>query len=170
MSETTTATMAPAAPASNAKTRLYEGMFLLDAGRASANFEDSLNHVRNLLDRAGATLVVHKRWDDSRKLAYEVEGHKRGAYLLVYFRCDPLKIGGLERDAQLSELVLRCLIVRRDRMTDEQAHSVKTVAEIKEEEARKERERAASEAARARPSEEPGEGFEVPREVSEDFR
>jgi len=127
--------------------RLYEGMFLLEAGRANASWEESLNHVKNLLDRASATLVAAKKWDE-RKLAYEVDGHKRGVYMLAFFRADSAKIVGLERDCQLSDMILRTLILRRDKLTDEQAIATKTLQEMKEEEARKERERA--DAARAR--------------------
>jgi small subunit ribosomal protein S6 len=142
---------------------MYEGMFLLDAGRAAGGFDEAVGHVKGLLDRAGATLVVHKRWDE-RKLAYEIGGHKRGVYLLTFFRAESSKIVGLERDCQLSDVVLRAIFLRRDKLTDEQAGAVKTVAEIKEEIDRKERERAASEAARPR-SEEVADTFEVPREA-----
>jgi small subunit ribosomal protein S6 len=148
--------------------RLYEGMFLLDAARTGTGWEDGINHVKGLLDRAGASVVTLKKWDE-RKLAYEIRGQKRGAYLLAYFNADTDKIVGLERDAGLSEMVLRCLILRHDRLTEEQARAVKTVPEIKEEEARKERERLKAEPQPVKPPE-PGEHFDVPRELAEEFR
>ena len=59
-----------------------------------------------------------KKWDD-RKLAYEVQGKGRGTYILVYFQCDPARIHAIERDVQLSEQVLRVMILRTDRMSRE---------------------------------------------------
>lgn len=132
--------------------RLYEGMFLVDAGRAGGGggSEETVNHIKGLLDRSGAQLVTLKRWDE-RKLAYEVEGHKRGVYYIAYFRADGGKLAGLERDCQLSETVLRALIVRKDeKFTEEQARNVKTIAELREEENRRERERQAAGEAKGR--------------------
>jgi small subunit ribosomal protein S6 len=150
--------------------RLYEGMFVLDAGKTGAGWEDGINHVKGLMDRSGATVVTMKKWDE-RKLAYEIRGQKRGAYLLAYFRAETDKITGLERDAQLSEFVLRCLILRHDALTDDQAKAVKTMPEIKEEEARKERERLKNEPPPppGKPRDE-GEHFEVPRELADEMR
>lgn len=154
--------------------RLYEGMFVLDAGKAGTGWEDGINHVKGLLDRSGAVLVTAKKWDE-RKLAYEIRGQKRGAYLLLYFNAEPGKIVGLERDATLSEVVLRCLILNRRYMTVDQANAVKTMPEIKEEEARKERERLKLDPNAALPVPAPGrrddtgEGFIVPREIADEF-
>lgn len=97
--------------------KTYEGMFLLDpslAGDASA----AEGEIKRILDRAGATLIGLKNWEE-RKLAYDMGGHKRGLYVLTYFRCDPLKIDGIERDVQLGEKTIRVLIIRRDKMSDE---------------------------------------------------
>jgi len=99
--------------------RAYEGMFLFDPAAAVewSNVEDE---IRRLIGRAGGELVVCKRWDE-RRLAYEIRGRKRACYVLTYFRAPSDRIAGLERDVQLSEHVLRCLILRVDHMaTDEE--------------------------------------------------
>ena len=44
---------------------------------------------------------------------------ERGTYLLSYFDCDPAKIGAIERGVQLSEQIVRVLILRTDRMSAE---------------------------------------------------
>ena len=40
--------------------------------------------------------------------------------MLVYFRTDPTRIGGLERDVQLSEQILRVLVLRAEAVSAEQ--------------------------------------------------
>ena len=54
----------------------YEAMFVFDPALAS-EWTAVETEVNRLLERAGATLVVCKKWDD-RKLAYEIKGRRRG--------------------------------------------------------------------------------------------
>ena len=63
-----------------------------------------------ILEKAGAEIVSMKKWDE-RRLAYEINGKNRGTYILCYFHADGQKIRQIERDAQLSELILRVLIL-----------------------------------------------------------
>ena len=95
----------------------YEGMFLFDSGFAT-DLSKAQAEIRRILDRAGAEVVFCRKWDE-RKLAYEIQGHKRGTYVLTYFKCPPEAVGGIERDAQLSEPVLRVLLLQADHVTFE---------------------------------------------------
>ena len=98
--------------------RLYEGLFLVDSALAASQWNELMGAIRKILDRADADVVSLKKWDD-RKLAYEIRGISRGTYILVYFHCDPLRIGAIERDVTLSEQILRVLILRTDRMSQD---------------------------------------------------
>lgn len=94
----------------------YEGMFLLDSG---SDFEAASEPVKGILTRYGAEILAFKPWDD-RKLAYEVRGRKRGLYVLTYFKIDAEKVREVEHDCELDERVLRQLILRREKLTQEQ--------------------------------------------------
>ncbi len=96
---------------------LYEGMFLLDPALAS-DWEAAEAEIKRIFDRAGAEDVGHRNWDE-RKLAYQIGKFRRGQYVLTYFKADAEKIAGMERDVQLSELVLRVLILKREKMSEE---------------------------------------------------
>ena len=96
--------------------KLYEGLFLVDSVEAAADWQGTIDSIEIVLTRAGAEVVSSKKWDE-RKLAYEVKKKSRGTYILVYFNCDPLKITGIERDVQLSETILRVMILTTDRMS-----------------------------------------------------
>ena len=81
------------------------------ARRSAETSWDSISTAtRNILEKAGAEIVSMKKWDE-RRLAYEINGKNRGAYILCYFHADGQKIRQIERDAQLSELILRVLIL-----------------------------------------------------------
>jgi small subunit ribosomal protein S6 len=103
----------------------YEGMFLFDPASAIEwpNVEAEMNR---LMERAQAQIVIMKKWDE-RRLAYEIRGRKRACYVLVYFRASGDRIAALERDVQLSEHILRCLILRVDHLTSDD--EMKKVAE-----------------------------------------
>lgn len=95
----------------------YEAMFLFDtaAMRDWAGIEEE---VRRLCGRIGAELLVCVKFDE-RKLAYEIARRKRGTYVLAYLDIPSERIGDLERDIQLSEVILRGLVLRAETLTDE---------------------------------------------------
>lgn len=95
----------------------YEAMFLFDP-TFGATWENCDAEVRRLMERAHAEIIVCKQWDE-RRLAYKVKGRKRGVYVLVYFKAPADKIGPLVRDAELSENILRVLVLRADDLTPE---------------------------------------------------
>lgn len=91
--------------------KLYEGMFLIDAGRVAKDWDGTESEIVSVLEKHGAAIRQAHRYDE-RKLAYPVERVRRGAYLLVYFESDPESLVEMREDLHLSEAVLRNLIVR----------------------------------------------------------
>ncbi len=98
--------------------RTYEGLFLVDSAEAAADWNKVTGAIEKILSRSEAEVVSLRKWDD-RRLAYDINKKSRGTYILAYFNCDPDRIGSMERDVQLSEKVIRVLILRTDRMTAE---------------------------------------------------
>jgi len=98
--------------------RLYEAMFLVDSAEAASDWDGVNDRIRNILERAEAEIVTVKKWDE-RKLAYEIAHKDRGTYILCYFRAQGSKIKQIERDVQLSEGIMRVLILRADSMSQE---------------------------------------------------
>lgn len=95
----------------------YEAMFVFDPTFGAA-FEQCETEVGRLMERAHAEVLMCKKWDE-RRLAYRIKGRKRGVYVLVYFKSPTESIAPLERDAQLSEHILRLLVLRADGYTAE---------------------------------------------------
>lgn len=96
-----------------AHTRQYEGLFLLNAPYATGSWETAKGEVEHILHRANAEIVELRKWDE-RRLAYEIGGQKRGVYVLAFFKCEGTKVAGIERDVQLSENILRCIVLKAD--------------------------------------------------------
>lgn len=93
--------------------RLYEGMFLLDSGKFATDPDGATGQVLDILAKAGATVVAHRPWQDGR-LAYEIEGHKKGLHYLVYFRMPGTGVEEIHRLCKLNEIVLRELIIQHE--------------------------------------------------------
>ena len=97
--------------------RLYEGLYLIDQQAMAGDTENALAEVRNMLNRAGAEIVTLSKWDE-RRLAYTIKKQRRGLYLIAIFRVAPVQIANIERDCNLSDLVIRALMIRADHMGD----------------------------------------------------
>ena len=146
----------------------YEAMFLVDSAEATANWSETLTAVNTVMERAEAEVISLRKWDE-RRLIFEIAGCKRGTYILCYFKSDPSAISGIERDVQLSELLLRVLILRADQITEEsmQAPTPAMVKETSERKAAEETQRKAEERAQ-RKAEEAAAAEESDTEQSQD--
>jgi small subunit ribosomal protein S6 len=90
--------------------KLYEAMFLVDSAEATTDWDGITTAIKNILEKASAEIVSIRKWDD-RKLAYEINGKSKGTYILCYFRAEGSKLRDIERDIQLSERIMRALIL-----------------------------------------------------------
>ena len=102
---------------SNERIRTYEGMFLFPQS-ATANLQDAADHIKAILDRCKASIISFRKWDD-RRLAYEVQGNKRGVYFLVYFTAETNRLSEIERQCNLSEEILRVMVTTAEHIPAE---------------------------------------------------
>lgn len=96
--------------------KMYEAMFLVDSAQAASDWDGINKVITTILERAGAEIVSMRKWDE-RKLTYEIRGHSRGTYILCYLRVDGTKLRDIERDVQLSERLMRVLILSTEIMS-----------------------------------------------------
>jgi small subunit ribosomal protein S6 len=93
--------------------KLYEAMFLVDSALAT-DWDGIIKTIQEILKRSEAEVVSLRKWGE-RKLAYEIDHKSRGTYILCYFRADANRIKEIERTVQLSERIMRILILRVDK-------------------------------------------------------
>jgi small subunit ribosomal protein S6 len=97
-------------------------MFIFDPA-VTADWDSVRTELNRLLERAGARVIALNKWDE-RRLTYEIRGRKRGIYALTYFETDETKIPDLERDARLSEAILRSLVLTANHLTDDEIQEI----------------------------------------------
>lgn len=93
--------------------RLYECMFLLDSGRFAQDPQGTEDALKEHLGRVNAELVAAAPWQEG-KLAYEIEGHRKGLHYLTYFKMDGSEVDHLNRICKLSDVVVRHLIIEHE--------------------------------------------------------
>ena len=93
------------------KQNMYEGMFLLNSTKFANDPEGSTEGLMSILEKAGASVVAHRPWQDG-KLAYEIEGQRKGLHYLVCFKMPGEGASVLNRQCQLSDLVVRHMIIK----------------------------------------------------------
>ncbi len=108
--------------------KLYEGLFLINQQSIAGDLASALGYVREILDRAKAEIVSLRKWEE-RRLAYAIKGQKRGTYILALFNIQPTQVSSIERDCNLSDQVLRAMIVRADHMGELEINQASQAAE-----------------------------------------
>ncbi len=94
-------------------TNVYEGMFILDSNRYSRDAGGVANQISALITKSGGEILVSRLWEE-RRLAYPINGQRKGTYWLTYFRLDPKQVATINRDSQLNDNILRNLVIKID--------------------------------------------------------
>ena len=97
--------------------RMYEGLFLIDNAHANTEWDNVVKHIHDILQKNGAEILKTEKWGE-KKLAYKIKGHKRGTYLLIHFNAKNSAITTIRRDFQLSDYIVRFLIVKDDKIEE----------------------------------------------------
>ncbi|HBN76043.1 MAG TPA: 30S ribosomal protein S6 [Planctomycetaceae bacterium] len=85
-------------------------MFLLDSGKFATDPDGVTAEVNTILDKVGAEVVSARPWMDG-KLAYPIEGQRKGLHYLTYVKADSGQIQQLQRLCRLSSVVLRHMCI-----------------------------------------------------------
>src|SRR3954449_3745049 len=113
-------------------------MFLLDSTKVAVSWDDSVRHVHDILNKHESEIVASRQWDE-RRLAYPVDGHKKGTYLLTYFKTEGAQLKEIVADCHLSDVVIRELILKvHPKLVDHLVTQAMTSTPGSEDEAREE--------------------------------
>jgi len=92
---------------------VYEGMFILDTNRYGREPAGVSGQIGEMVRKHEGELLASRLWEE-RRLAYPINGQRKGSYWLAYFRLDSSKVARIERECQLSDSILRALILKVD--------------------------------------------------------
>lgn len=90
---------------------VYECMVILDPNKYAQDPGGMGSQIPNLVSKFGGEVLVSRLWQE-QKLAYPIDGNKKGAYWLTYFRLDPSKLVEFNREVRINETILRCLTLK----------------------------------------------------------
>lgn len=100
------------------QTRVYEGLFLFDSNRYARDPSKVPASINETITEAGGEMLASRLWSE-QKLAYPINGHRKGTYWLTYFKIDSNRLAALKRQFQLNDSVLRNLVLAvDDRLVD----------------------------------------------------
>jgi small subunit ribosomal protein S6 len=92
---------------------VYEGLFILDSNRYSRDQAAVSNQISEIISQAGGEVLASRLWEE-RRLAYPINGQRKGTYWLTYFRVGTDQLTGINRQCQLNENIVRSLFIRVD--------------------------------------------------------
>lgn len=92
---------------------VYEGMYILDANRYARDSATVSGQIPAAIEKLGGEMLASRLWEE-RRLAYHINGQRKGTYWLTYFKLDGSQLANLERQCQLSDSILRTLFLKVD--------------------------------------------------------
>ncbi|MGY8770189.1 MAG: 30S ribosomal protein S6 [Pirellulales bacterium] len=88
-------------------------MLILDSNKYARDPNGISTQVDQLIEKLGGEVLVSRLWSE-QKLAYPINGHRKGTYWLTYFKIDSLKLTELNYACNINEDLLRFLFIKHD--------------------------------------------------------
>lgn len=92
---------------------VYESMFILNPNAYAKNPSGAANTVEQIVTSSGGKILASRLWNE-QKLAYPINGHRKGVYWLTYFEIESTDMTKFNRQCQLTDIVMRHLAIRID--------------------------------------------------------
>ncbi|MHB9081154.1 MAG: 30S ribosomal protein S6 [Pirellulaceae bacterium] len=86
-------------------------MLILDSNRYARDPGGVATQVPHMVEACGGEVLASRLWNEQR-LAYPIDGQRKGAYWLTYFRMETDKVVEFNRACRLNENVLRNLTLK----------------------------------------------------------
>lgn len=91
--------------------RNYECMIIFSPAEEQARFREGVKKYLGVILSGGGEITKLEEWG-RRKLAYQIDKHGEGDYVVFRFRADSQVLTELDRQLRLDESILRHLIVK----------------------------------------------------------
>jgi small subunit ribosomal protein S6 len=92
---------------------VYECMFILDSNRYAKDANGVSSEIPAMVEKMGGEIMVSRLWNE-QKLAYPINGQRKGTYWLTYFRMESTRLSQFNRECQLNGNILRHLTLLVD--------------------------------------------------------
>lgn len=93
------------------RTNVYEAMVIFDSNRYARERAGLPAEIEKTIKDGGGEVVVSRLWEE-RRLAYPINGQRKGTYWLYYFRGPSSMLTNLNRQWEIHEGILRHLVLK----------------------------------------------------------
>lgn len=88
---------------------LYEAMYILDSALDEAGVQTAVGTLEEFVRSNGGEVVATREFG-KRRLAYEIDGHTSGTYMILYFKAFGELVPELQHEMRLVDSVVRGII------------------------------------------------------------
>ncbi len=107
---------------------VYECLFILDSNRYARDPQAVAQGISDMVTSNDGEILVTRLWNE-QKLAYPINGNRKGTYWLTYFSMEGTSLSAFERSCRLNDNVMRNLTIKIDpRLVDTLVSHAKGIA------------------------------------------
>ena len=107
---------------------VYECLFILDSNRYARDPQAVAQGISDMVTSNDGEILVTRLWNE-QKLAYPINGNRKGTYWLTYFSMEGNSLSAFERSCRLNDNVMRNLTIKIDpRLVDTLVSHAKGIA------------------------------------------
>jgi len=93
--------------------KVYECMFIFNANAYAKNPSAAAKAVQDVSETVNGELMASRLWNE-QKLAYPINGQRKGVYWLAYVKMKSTEVTKFNRACKLTDIMLRHLVVGID--------------------------------------------------------
>jgi small subunit ribosomal protein S6 len=93
--------------------RIYENLFIVRPDATEEEIDHLVDQMSKSVTTSGGTIDKVDKWG-KRRLAYRIEKHREGSYVLMQFTAEPATVKEFERRLRVQDSVMKFLTVRID--------------------------------------------------------
>ncbi len=86
-------------------------MIIFDSNRYARERAGMPAEVEKMIQAGAGEVLVSRLWEE-RRLAYAINGQRKGTYWLIYFRGPSSMLTALNREWEINECILRHLVLK----------------------------------------------------------
>ncbi len=89
----------------------YEEMVIIDSNLDDTAVEETVQKIKDVIVKQGGEILKAEVWG-RRKLAYELNKHQKGNYVLLLFKAPPATIAELETLSKVLDSIIKFMVVK----------------------------------------------------------
>ena len=93
--------------------KVYESMFSFSANAYARNPGNASNGIKEIVESVGGELLASRMWNE-QKLAYPINGQRKGVYWLSYISMEGEVLPKFNRACKLNDMIMRHMVISVD--------------------------------------------------------